>query len=42
VHWDSAEQADAAAVVISPKLMGHINGKIVGSADIHLLRILAD
>ena len=41
VFWESQEQADAAAAVISPRLDQHLAGNVTGAPDIHLLPILA-
>jgi hypothetical protein len=41
VLWDTQEHADAAAGVISPKLMQHLAGNVVGEPDRRLFRVLA-
>jgi quinol monooxygenase YgiN len=41
VVWDSQEHADAASAVISPKVMQHLAGNIVGDPDRQLFSILA-
>jgi hypothetical protein len=40
VHWDSQEHADAAAAIISPRLMQHLSGNIVGQAEIRLFPVM--
>ena len=41
VLWEDEAHADAAAVHISPKLMGHIGGRTTRPPDIHLLPVIA-
>ncbi len=42
VMWAGMKDADAAAVVINPRLMGHITGRVVAPPDIQLLTVLAE
>jgi hypothetical protein len=42
VLWDSQEHADAASQVISPKLYGHLIGKVAAPPDIRLMPVIAN
>ena len=41
VLWDSQEHADAAAAMISPRMMQHLTGHITGEPDRRLFPVLA-
>ena len=41
VLWDSREEADAAAVVIAPKLAQRLNGNTVTPYEAHLYPVIA-
>ena len=40
VLWDSKDDADAAAAVISPRLQQHLAGNVQSPADIRLFEVL--
>ena len=41
VLWDSQEQADAAARIISPQLQQHLAGHVTGPPDMRLFPVLS-
>jgi heme-degrading monooxygenase HmoA len=41
VLWDSDVEANAAALVISPHLMGHLQGNVSGAPEMRLFPVLA-
>ncbi len=41
VFWDSQENADAAAAIISPRLQQHLAGNISGEFDARLFPVIA-
>ena len=41
VYWDTREQANEAAVVVSPKLMGYLEGNVRHEPEFHLFPVKA-
>jgi hypothetical protein len=39
VYWDTREHADEAAVIVSPKLMGHFEENVRGEPELHLFPV---